>query len=253
VLSYDKPGIGRSSGDWRQQTLRDRATEALAALDVLGQCEGIDPACVGLYGHSQGGWVAPLAAGMGESVAFVVVVSGPAVTPAEQGAYAVEQGMHADDWPDEQVAEAVAFVGELNEAARRGDAFSALLPRLAHLQTTAWYASFGKYFPMPEADSWAFSIRPDPATGLVFADYDPITALERVQCPLLAVFGERDWVVPVPKSVAVYEAALARAANHDATVRVFAGADHRLYVGDTFAQGFLDAVAAWILQRTRTA
>ena len=32
VLSWDKPGVGESSGDWRARTLFDRADEALAAI-----------------------------------------------------------------------------------------------------------------------------------------------------------------------------------------------------------------------------
>ncbi|HET9017671.1 MAG TPA: CocE/NonD family hydrolase, partial [Thermomicrobiaceae bacterium] len=35
VLSWDKPGIGGSGGDWRERTLRDRAHEAVDALAWL--------------------------------------------------------------------------------------------------------------------------------------------------------------------------------------------------------------------------
>jgi hypothetical protein len=31
-LCYDKPGVGRSTGDWRTQTFDDRAAEAPLAL-----------------------------------------------------------------------------------------------------------------------------------------------------------------------------------------------------------------------------
>lgn len=54
VLSWDKPGIGGSTGDWRGRTLFDRATEALVVREWLRAQAGIDPARVGIWGHSQG-------------------------------------------------------------------------------------------------------------------------------------------------------------------------------------------------------
>ena len=35
VLSWDKPGIGESTGHWTRQTLFDRADDALAAIDFF--------------------------------------------------------------------------------------------------------------------------------------------------------------------------------------------------------------------------
>jgi len=60
-LAWDKPGSG---GDWRDQSLQDRAAEALAAVDCLAGQDGVDPGRIALLGASQGGWVGPLAASM---------------------------------------------------------------------------------------------------------------------------------------------------------------------------------------------
>src|SRR5712691_7931585 len=35
ALSHDKPGCGGSPGDWRDQSLEDRARDTLAAVEVL--------------------------------------------------------------------------------------------------------------------------------------------------------------------------------------------------------------------------
>jgi uncharacterized protein len=64
ALSHDKPGCGSSPGDWRSQSLHDRARESLAAVEVLRQQPGVDPDRIGLLGVSQGGWVSYLAASM---------------------------------------------------------------------------------------------------------------------------------------------------------------------------------------------
>jgi uncharacterized protein len=59
-------------------------------------------------------------------------------------------------------------------------------------------------------------------------DYDPVPALERVTCPLLAIWGERDIYVPVAASVERFAAALGRAGNGSFRLEVVADADHGL-------------------------
>lgn len=86
VLTYDKPGCGDTAGDWRSQTLPDRARHAAAALEKLRRQNGVDSRRVGLWGASQGGWVVPLAAGQDPSVAFAMLVSSADVSPFEQEA-----------------------------------------------------------------------------------------------------------------------------------------------------------------------
>ena len=62
VLRYDDRGVGGSSGSVSDATSEDFAGDVLAALDLLGSRPEIDPAAIGLLGHSEGGMVAPLAA-----------------------------------------------------------------------------------------------------------------------------------------------------------------------------------------------
>lgn len=64
------------------------------------------------------------------------------------------------------------------------------------------------------------------------AEHDPLPALERTTCPVLALFGEHDRVVDAAENRALMEAALARAGNPDATVRVIGGVDHGLWLVD---------------------
>ena len=249
VLCYDRPGVGGSSGDWRSLSLHDRAGEALAALRFLCAQPGTDAGCVGLYGHSQGGWVAPLAATLSDDVRFVVTTSGPAVSPAEQGLHAVEQAVRADGWPDEAVGSAVELVRDLYQAARDGAAFEQVAPLLARAEGAPWAAAVRRAVPLPGPDDWALATRPDPVSGRTFLDHDPLPVLERVRCPILAIFGERDAAVAAPANAALSRAALARAGNRDATVLVFGRASHRIRVGQRFAPGFLPTVVDWILAR----
>ncbi|GAA4633116.1 alpha/beta hydrolase [Actinoallomurus vinaceus] len=78
ALVYDKRTIGYS------KTHRDfslLAADALAGVRALRARPGVDPAEVGLWGFSEGGWVAPLVASRSSDVAFVITLGGPGYTP----------------------------------------------------------------------------------------------------------------------------------------------------------------------------
>jgi dienelactone hydrolase len=78
TLIYDK----RSQTDY--QLLADDAT---AAFDALRRQPRVDPRRVGLWGRSEGGWIAPIVAARSSAVAFVVTVGAVGTAPARQTAW----------------------------------------------------------------------------------------------------------------------------------------------------------------------
>jgi pimeloyl-ACP methyl ester carboxylesterase len=87
VCSFDKRGVGGSTGRWQDAGIIEQAHDLLACVKALL----LDPAVpkpIGLFGHSQGGWVVVEPAGRRPEVAFVVANSGPGVTPVAQERYA---------------------------------------------------------------------------------------------------------------------------------------------------------------------
>ena len=73
--------------------------------------------------------------------------------------------------------------------------------------------------------------------------------MEKVSCPVLAIFGEGDTVVPVNDSISVFEEALKKAGNKDYTIKVFPAANHRVMVDDEYAEGYFDTMTGWLLER----
>ncbi|MER7670647.1 alpha/beta fold hydrolase [Kitasatospora sp. NPDC096128] len=84
VLSYDKRTVGYSQ---TQRSYRLLADDALAAVQTLRTSPGVDPDRVGLWGFSEGGWVAPLAAAQSPDVKFLVLVGASGVSPARAQAW----------------------------------------------------------------------------------------------------------------------------------------------------------------------
>lgn len=76
------------------------AGDALAGVELLRARPDVDPERVGLFGESEGSWVAPIAAAKDPDVAFMVLVSAPIVSPAQQATYATLMALEDLNAPD---------------------------------------------------------------------------------------------------------------------------------------------------------
>src|SRR5262249_59125171 len=88
VCSFDKRGVGGSAGSWLEAGIGEQADDLLAGLAVF-EAESPRGLPIGLFGHSQGGWVVVEAAARGFPVEFVITNSGPGVSPARQERYSL--------------------------------------------------------------------------------------------------------------------------------------------------------------------
>jgi fermentation-respiration switch protein FrsA (DUF1100 family) len=93
-----------------------------------------------------------------------------------------------------------------------------------------------------------------------FLTYDPEPALEKVRCPVLALFGERDLQVPAEMDKTAMEKALRKGGNKDFTMKIMPKANHLFLTAVTgspseyatmkkeFVPGFLETMTNWILR-----
>lgn len=245
VFSFDKPGCGASTGDWRDHGLHARASQAAAALEAISAQPGIDSARVGVFGHSQGGWLVQMLASERPDIAFAISSSGPSITLVEQNRYETEHAMRADGWTEDQIADALVFVERVRQAAVAGLGYDDLTDGLlSEVRSRPWY---GPYVTIDDERDWRLH------TTFVTEQHDPLAALGQVGCPYLAVFGEDDVLVPAGRGAEETSEALAAAPTADATVVVYPRANHRLQERSEgpFVAGYLDGLADWVRQRTR--
>jgi uncharacterized protein len=211
TLLFDRRGDGESTGEG------DASYDQLAA-DVRAWLRHLarDPRVewIGLWGISQGGWIAPLAAAGSSDVAFLVAVSPAGVTPGVQMDFAVRALMREAGHGDEAVDHALALRRAMDEVSVGRMPVAEAQALLDRAVDEPW---FGLAFVPPDASavdaSWAeemeFDIRP---------------ALRRLDLPVLLFFGEHDRWIPVAESADVWRAELGTDA--DLTVVSLPGTGH---------------------------
>jgi uncharacterized protein len=242
VFAYDKPGVGGSSGDWRDLTLNERADEALSAIRLVADDPQIMVSSVGLFGHSQGGWVAPIAAAKRPNeVSFLIVQSAPGITCQDQCIHDVVHSMRADGYPDPVVDDAAAFMQSLVAAGERNTSFEDVS---RDLLVKNRHQPWCEYFWIDDEQTWKFfrrSWRGDPHPAEVWRD---------VHCPVLALFGEDDHLLPVEESIQTLREALERAGNANVAIKLVREANHQFLVAepDEFVAGYEEAIRGWIEQ-----
>lgn len=234
VCSFDKRGVGDSTGSWLTAGIDVQANDALAAAGRAAV--ELPDIPVGFFGHSQGGWVVLEAAARHPDAAFVVSNSGPGVTPATQERHAtlVRLAEHARD--PAEFADAMRCF-ELATACLSAritfDSFVGYVERAGLSEVLQQPDLFS--FPLDDPDVWPYAT--------VILDHDPRPALRSLAVPTLALFGAADSLVPVDASVAAFEAFVA---PELLTVAVLPGGDHRIQRDGQLVEGYFDALSAFV-------
>jgi uncharacterized protein len=231
VVTFDRRGEGESTGDASRGRFDIQARDALAMVDAVGAER------VGLWGYSQGGWVAPLAATRSDRVAFLVLVASTGVTPSEQMRYANAMQLRLAGFGEDDVARALELrrrfedhvhgIGREHENRLRADLRAAL--------DEDW---FGMLFipPVPLDEEGC-------ALWIEEMDFDPRQVFAQVRVPTLAFFGAADSWTPVEPSVEAWR----KARGDEVEIVVIPDAEHELTLPDgTLSPDYERKLVAWL-------
>ena len=260
VLTYDKRGVGESTGDFRAVPFMDLVDDGLAGITFLKTRADINAKQIGVWGLSQGGWLGPLAASKSKDVAFVIAVSGPGVSPGDQMVFYWGSQLRDAGLPDDQVAAASDVRRKVWHYLETGEGYDDANHALRHGQSQPWYSALKQQHD-GVFDSYApAKILHEPSLRenrwfRVEAPYDPRIALRKLAVPALFLFGESDELVPVPKSVEIIRQTLTESGHRDFTIKTFPNADHVIRVQSadgarTFAPGYLGTTSEWLRKHT---
>jgi dienelactone hydrolase len=232
ALIYDKRPTGAES-DGGIVTLEALADDVVAAAAMLARRGDIDAARIGLWGFSQGGWVAPIAATR-RKFAFLLACSAPGVTFAEVTLFADGNRLRARGFPPAAIAEAAEAERRVDSFVRAGGdplALQAFIDREA-ARPWARYTTFPRHVPSPRDKGLYLRWRD--------LDLDPAAYWRRLDLPVFVVLGSADSHVPAAESARRIAAALRAGGDRDATIRLYPGADHNLFPAPAFEREMVD-------------
>lgn len=264
VLRYDDRGVGQSTGEYVRATTLDFSRDAEAAFDFLKTQSGIDPARIGLIGHSEGGLIAPLVASRRIDVAFIILIAGPGVNGQEILLAQGERFLRASGQAGQAEIRAQRLTQTaLMEAvlsAEPGDDPATLQQRVLTKLARS----------LPPESLQESQLRQAIVTGIqtlntswfrFFLEHEPGPVLRSVTCPVLAVYGEKDVQVDAELNLPAVRTALKTGGNSDFEVVTLPGVNHLLQpcrtgavteyatIEETMSTAALTLLSDWITSR----
>ncbi|MGO2522853.1 MAG: alpha/beta hydrolase family protein [Brevibacterium aurantiacum] len=189
TLSWSKPGIDESNGDWLAQSMDDRAAEVTAVIDWAKRNDDVPTQTIVLWGASQAGWVLPKVVNSREDIDGVVAVA-PAINWLRQGRFNLESELEHEGADAPEIARAIKDSNRTRK----------LLDREAPY--TDYIDSTTSRDPMTE-DRWSFVQRNFRANAV-----RDLTASASRKTPVHLMVGTHDRNVDVTETEKVYRSTL---------------------------------------------
>ena len=187
VVTYDQRGTGESTGNWQFTGPESKAEDVIAILQRIKSDPAVDLERIGVWGFSNGGWVAPIVATR-FPIAFMILKSAPSESIAENVLYEIGQALRQhDQFTSEQIAAALAFERTMLLALETDFNWNAAGEALDAANKQSW-------FPAMRIPAGMAAPPPPPMLAALRAAlvYDPTGSLQLVHTPTFAVFGALD-------------------------------------------------------------
>lgn len=268
VLRADDRGVGESGGSFAGATTEDFVGDALAGVEHLAGRPDIDPASIGIVGHSEGALVAPMAADRSDRVSCLVLLAAPGLPGEDLLPLQTRAILAANGASEAEIRAALESQARIFEIVRTGsDPDEIRRDVRAHLERQVADMSDAERertgLTSEGREAWMRAQVEQVASPWFryFLRHDPVAVLERVRVPVLALFGGLDLQVPPAENLPAVREALGNSGSHDVTVRELSGLNHLFQPAETGAPTeyariettmdprALEEIASWIPER----
>ena len=234
VLRYDDRGTAQSEGEYTKATTFDFASDVEAAMAYLKtRNDVLDINKIGLIGHSEGGLIAPIAASRNKEISFCVLLAAPGISGKQilmtQTRKAMELGgvspedieineqfsseiyeICADYHGEESKNEIIAIFTEMKNSSSemlKTQLTDEVIQQQIQLITSPWMRTF--------------------------IQIEPKDYLSKVNCPVLAINGEKDFQVVPEENLEGINNALRSNNNTDVTTIEVEDLNHLFQTSET--------------------
>ncbi len=255
VFVYDKRGTGLSDGEVTAD-FYVRANDTAAA---VRQVRALAPQIrrIGVFGGSQGGWIAPLAATKAD-LDFVIVGYGLAEGVTAQDRDEVEEMVRAAGYGDDVMPKVREITNATAHVVKSywKDGWEELAAVKRKYSGEPWYQAINGengytaiLLRTPEAKAREMGPKLDKHVSF---GYDPRPVIASISPPQLWVLGGSDQTAPSRKTIEIISDIQKRKSNLE--LAIYRNADHGIvenFVSDgvarhRFPAGYIDLIARWI-------
>lgn len=221
VLRFDDRGTAESTGDFKNATTFDFATDVEYAIEYLQKRKEINKDKIGLIGHSEGGIIAPIIASENKEIDFIVLMAGSTLRGdklllLQKYKIETQMGINKQIVENNQQIFAGAYEIILNES----------------LENELISDTLSKYFiskygqALPEKQKTALINQLTSPWMINFIRLDPAIYLEKTSCPMLAINGSKDIQVPSKENLEIIENIFKNSENTNVEIKELEGLNH---------------------------
>ena len=257
VLRFDDRGTAKSTGDFKNATTFDFATDVEYAIKYLQTRKEINKNSIGLIGHSEGGIIAPIIASKNKNIDFIVLMAGSTLRGDKLlllQKYKIETQMGIDKQVIENNQQIFAGAYEiiLNKKIKQ----EALSDTLSNYFTS----KYGKA--LLENQKEALINQLTSSWMINFIRLDPAIYLKKVSCPILAINGDNDLQVPSKENLKIIETIFKNSKNTNVEIKELENLNHLFQecqtglpneyatIEQTISPIVLKIISDWIMDKT---
>jgi len=263
VLRYDDRGVGKSTGNYSSANTKDLASDALAGVNYLKTRKDVKE--IGLIGHSEGGIIAPMVADESKKVSFVVLMAAPGI-PCDQlllkQAYLIGKGSGENETALRKTIKLNEMVYNIVKTESDSAKDWSEITKLAN----EFYATLTDENKQEIGGVQNFEDQLKPVLTpwfRYFIRYNPVPALEKLKCPVLALNGTKDMQVPPEENLSGIKQALTKGGNKHFEIVKLDGLNHLFQtavtglpteyskISETISPKALEIISDWILKKNK--
>lgn len=227
VLRFDERGVGESEGRFQDAELSNFIGDVTSALDFLKTRTEVDKEKIGLLGHSIGGIIAPLVA-VQEDIAFMVLLAAPAIEGdklllKQRADFLKLRGLN-----DAQIEKSNDIFVKTYEFILSTDSEDDEFKKELTDFLAANYAEV-----MMEKELMVMVEQLTSKETLILLKNKPSNYLSQIDCPVLAINGDKDFQVSSKENLAAIELEIKKGGNTNIETKEFEGLNHLFQESET--------------------
>ena len=257
VLRFDDRGTAKSTGDFKNATTFDFATDVEYAIKYLQTRKEINKNSIGLIGHSEGGIIASIIASKNKNIDFIVLIAGSTLRGdklllLQKHKIETQMGINKQLIETNQQIFADAYEIILNEQIKQ--------KTLSDTLSNYFTSKYGKA--LPENQKEALINQLTSSWMINFIRLDPAIYLKKVSCPILAINGDKDLQVPSKENLKIIENIFKNSKNTNVEIKELENLNHLFQecqtglpneyetIEQTISPIVLEIISDWIMDKT---